>query len=143
MADNVAIIVFSPTSSRETLGGMFSDCLLLHFLYPKMFFMPLQTRSDSSAAVCCQSSSCNSVFALPDLPPLLLLYPPQLLFVPDIKDLFLSFSRGFSSGGTRDLLEKHCTTLMDTVSSKIMHDAVCQPVCNVLPLQPTRPNHFL
>lgn len=37
--------------------------------------------------------------ALTDLPQILVLYSLQFLFVPDIKDLFLSFSRAFGSGG--------------------------------------------
>lgn len=101
-----------PTSWREaadTLGGMFSDCLLLDFLYPKMFFLPLQTWSHSSAAACPQSSSCYSFFFffdLDDLPLLLPLYPPQVLFVPWHKiPVFLSFSRAFSCG-SQDLLGK-------------------------------------
>lgn len=35
---------------------MFSDCLLLDFLYPELFFMPQQTHSHSSAAFCPHSS---------------------------------------------------------------------------------------
>lgn len=69
-----------------TLGAMFLECLLLDFLYLKMFSVPVQTHSYSSAAVCPQSSSCNS-FSLPNPPFLLPLYPPQVLFVPDIEYL--------------------------------------------------------
>lgn len=60
MADDVVIILLTPTffprETRYTLGGMFSDCLLIHFLYPELFFMPQQTHSHSSAAFCPHSS---------------------------------------------------------------------------------------
>ena len=111
MADNVAIIS-PPTSWREaahTLGGMFSDRLLLDFLYPKMFFLPLQTRSHSSAAGCPQSSSCCSFFfwpqwstssasSVPTSGPLRSLTWNSCCF-------FLSFSGAFSCG-SQDLLGK-------------------------------------
>lgn len=91
MADNVAVIIFfslhPPTSWRETgdaPGAVFSDCLLLDVLYLKMFSAPLQTP--------------HSIPSVHSLPPVrfffsqsssspLPLYPPQVLFVPDIKHL--------------------------------------------------------
>lgn len=76
----------SPPSSRreggeagKSPGGLFSDCLLLDFLYPVMFFMPLQTHI----------LPLHSVLTLPPIPlpvPLCRPYPPQCLCVPDIKD---------------------------------------------------------
>ena len=120
MADNVAIIS-PPTSWREaahTLGGMFSDRLLLDFLYPKMFFLPLQTRSHSSAAGCPQSSSCCSFFFWPRWS------TSSASSVPTSGPLrsltwnscccFFCHSAEPSVVGPRTCWGKHCTSLLDT-----------------------------
>lgn len=109
-----------PTSWREaadTLGGMFSDCLLLDFLYPKMFFLPLQTCSHSSAAACPQSSSCYSFFFF--LTSMIYLFCFLCIHLrsssfPDIKFLFFCHSAEPSVVGPRTCWGKHCTSLLDT-----------------------------
>lgn len=130
MADNAAIIFFSPTAWRETGDNPGSHVLgmpAVRFLVSKDVF---RARTNSLIFLCCGLSSVFLSF-----------FPPQSSFsassVPTAGPLCpwhqiprVSFSRAFSSG-TQDLLKKHCTSLLDTFS-KIMHDEVCRAVCIVL-----------
>lgn len=71
-----------------------------------------------------------TAFALPDLPLLLLLYPG--LLCPPFSPFFLSFGKKPLVLGSR-ICWKNTAPPWWTHFSK-MHDAICQAVCNALPL---------